>query len=152
MRKLIVLLLLLLSGKAVAMSCIDPPIEERFRENKQVVLVQVVGARLVPPESYASAVPGLPDEIVVTDKRIEQKVQPQIVAEVHLLESYKGDNSLTELTLTTWGGSPSITVGATYLVFTNGRDVSLDCEGMMPIIESNPEHLRLLEKLRALAN
>jgi hypothetical protein len=150
MRTLVALLLIAMSSRAVALSCFVPPVEERFRQTRYVMLVEVMRARLERNESCPTPIPGREDEIVITDKRIVGDCSRSIVAGVRLVESYKGDSPPLELVVTTWAQNPTLTVGATYLVFADDANVTEDCEGMQ-LISSDPAQLELLAKLRALA-
>ena len=152
MRRLIALLLFAVSTNACAMTCIVPPVEDRFRDHKHVMLVEVVEARIEQSTSYSPDIPGVEPEVVVTGSlQPNEPIWSRIVATVRVIETYKGKNPPTVLTLTTWGARPAITVGnAMYLVITDGPDISLDCDGMPTISRFDPEHLKLLETLRAL--
>ena len=116
------------------------------------MLVEVVEARIEQSTSYSPDIPGIEREVVVTGSRVpRESMWSRIVATVRVIESYKGTDAPTELVLTRWGIRPEITVGnAMYLVFTDGPDISLDCEGMPRIAASNPADLQMLETLRAL--
>jgi hypothetical protein len=147
MRNLVALLLMLVSGKAVAMACFVPEVGERYRSSSHVILVEVMEARIDQPDAYPSYAPGAPVEIEITDKRIVLDHPRRILVRTRVIESYKGEAPPTELIV--YGGE--VTVGAMYLLYVDDDpNVSLDCDGMPRISPFAPEDLQLLEQLRAL--
>lgn len=152
MRNLVALVIVLFSSKADALTCLIPPIEDRYRESSHVALVEVVGARIEQSKNHSTEVPRTASDsldVEIAAERLEPRWR-RVVATVKVLESYKGEDTPTELVLTSWGERPEIAVGATYLVYLDGPTVSLDCQGMPMISTTDPEHLRVLEELRAL--
>jgi hypothetical protein len=84
------------------------------------------------------------------DRERQETKWRRIVATVRVLESFKGESPPTELVLTSWAEHPEVTVGAMYLVFLNGPDVALDCDGMPMVSPSDPEDARVVGQLKAL--
>ena len=150
MRSPIALLLLLFADHAAAMSCLPLSLEERFQSSTHVALAEVTDARIEESRDFSRALPGTSVEVEVESSRREPQWR-KIVAKVRILESYKGENAPTTLTLTTWGAFPEIAVGGAFLLFLDGPEVSLDCDGM-PKISAAPEDDQLIDELRALAD
>ena len=150
MRYLLTLALVLASGSACAMTCLIPPIEDQFRQSKFVLLVRVIDARIEecvegacsPPKARRDEV-----EIEVTSKRRVLDWRGA-VANVQVVESFKGVDPPTELRISNWAYSPFVTVGAEYLLYTDDAHVSEDCGGMIMISGSDREHQAILHKLR----
>ena len=152
MRTLIALLIMLCSSNAAALSCFVPPLEERYRDHSHVALVEVTGARVEESDGFSTRDPfETVDSIVITvDRERQEPKWRRIVATVRVRESFKGQSPPTELVLTSWGHNPEVTVGAMYLVFLNGPDVALDCDGMPMVSVGDPEDARVVGELRAL--
>jgi hypothetical protein len=151
MRNFIALLFLLCSSNATALSCFVPPLEERYRQHRHVVLVEVTGGRLEESDGSSRRSPFDSDSIENVPERTRRvRELPRIVATIRVLESYKGESPPTRLVLTTWGGQPEVTVGARYLVFLNGPEVSLDCDGLRLVSDTDPEDARVIAELKAL--
>jgi len=152
MRNLIAMFTLLCSSNASAMACFVPPIEQRYLEHGHVVLVEVTGAHAEESEGLSRNISfGREESIVITGERMSREpAWRRVVATIRVLESYKGDSPPTKLVVTGWGARPEVTVGAMYLVFMNGPDVSLDCDGFPMVSVHNPEDARVIGALRAL--
>jgi hypothetical protein len=153
LRYAIALFISVCSSDATALSCIVPPLEERYRDSRHVALVEVTEARIEASKGFSR---GAPPEaagsirIDVEAKRRDRQWR-RVVTTVRVLEAYKSEAPPTRLMLTAWGQHPQVTVGARYLVFSNGPDVSQDCDGMPMVSFSDPAHAQMIGELRALA-
>jgi hypothetical protein len=145
--------LMFLSSNAFALTCIAPSLDEQYRSSTHVVLVKITDARIEdagnrplagPPRNTTST------DIEITNDRVQVDWR-RLAATVNILEMFKGENPPTKLVFTSWGYQPQVRVGANYLVFLDGPNVSLDCGESRSISASNPEHVHLLEQLRTLA-
>lgn len=90
MRKFFALILLVVSFDASALSCIVPSVAERYEASKHVALIEVTEARLEQPEGYSTPVPGEDPPIAVSTERQTWAAPPHIVANILVIESYKG--------------------------------------------------------------
>ena len=150
MRSLVAASLLLLSCNALALTCPSQSASNRLRTHAFVVLVEVTAAQLDQSEGFLPDVPGLEDssDITVSDRRVSPKFR-RVRTTVRVVESFKGQNVPTELTIGEFAHRPEVTVGAFYLISGSGPAVSIDCGGVIRISSSSPESMQLLRDLRA---
>jgi hypothetical protein len=150
MRYLLALVLVLAFSNAPALTCLVPPIEDRYAQSKYVLLVKIIDARVEECVAGVCSPPRAPrEEIEITSER--RTVEwAGAVANVHVVESFKGVDPPTQLRISNWGNAPYVTVGAEYLVYTNDANVSQDCGGMTMISGLDHENQTMLRELRGI--
>jgi len=151
MRSVIAIFLISFTWQAAAQTCSSLSLLEQLRLHSYVFLVEIVAARIEQSDGFRVHVPGSSslEDITVSDVRRAPQYR-RVRASVRVLEAYKGVDPPTEFAFGDLGHRPEVAVGAMYLVFANGPDVSMDCGGVQRISSTDPEGPQLLQELRSL--
>jgi hypothetical protein len=115
------------------------------------LLVEIVAATIEQSDGFQVPIPGSPllEDITVTDTRRRPGYR-RVRASVRVLEAYKGVEPPTEFVFGNFAHNPEVAVGALYLVFANGPEVSMDCGGVVHASSTDPDTVQLLQTLRSL--
>jgi hypothetical protein len=116
-----------------------------------VLLVEIVAASIEQSEDFQAPIPGSPslEDITATDTRRAPRYR-RVRASVRVLEAYKGVDPPTEFAFGNFAHNPEVAVGAMYLIFANGPEVSMDCGGVVHVSSTDPNAVQLLQELRSL--